>query len=86
MTAARRSRTPAPVLRHLDEVVLPDGKRLTPGREFTIPKIGRFSFRYCYEPDGSITAFGPLGRPSHARLRSFRPEQVRTVHNERDRN
>lgn len=87
MTAARSSKA-TPVLPHVDEAVLPNGKRLTPGRLFSVPRAGRFSFRYLYEPDGSIAAFGPLtddGRPTvRARLRSFRPEQIRTVHNPRE--
>lgn len=88
MTAARGSKT-APVLPHVAEAVLPNGKRLVEGREFSVPRAGRYSFRYLFEPDGSITAFGPLtdtGRPTgRARLRSFRPEQIRTVHNLVDR-
>lgn len=86
MSAARSSKS-TPVLPHGSEIVLPTGKTLTPGREFSVPRAGRFSFRYVFEPDGSVAAFGPLsddGRPTgRARLRSFRPEQIRTVHNRR---
>ena len=81
----KRSTKAKVVLPHSDVVELPSGKTLTVGREFTIPRVGRFSFRYLYEPDGSVAAYGPLGsdgRPSgRARLRSFKPEQIRTVHN-----
>jgi hypothetical protein len=85
MTAARRSKS-TPVLPHVDEVVLPSGRRLTEGREFQVRGItGRFSFRYVYVPDGSIAAFGPLssdGRPTpRARLRYFPVERIGVVHN-----
>jgi hypothetical protein len=66
-------------LPHVDEVELPDGRRLTPGVEFSIHGGGRFRFRYGYRPDGSITAHGPIDH-AKAKLRSFKPEQVKTIH------
>ena len=80
----RRTSPPKVDLGHVPEVELPSGKRLTEGREFHVPRVGRFSFRYGTRC-GSVTAFGPLhddGRPKpKARLRSFRPDRISTVHN-----
>lgn len=80
----RTSKT-APVLPHVEEATLPSGKTLTPGREFHVHgATGRFSFRYQYVPDGSITCYGPLTENGHprarARVRSFPLERISKVH------
>lgn len=74
----RRTGT-APILSHSEEMTLPDGRTLSEGDEFTLEGGGRYRFLYQYLRDGSVTAHGPIDSPT-AKLRSFRPERVRTVH------
>ena len=75
---ARRKST-APDLPHLENVTLEDGRTLNPRDEFRVKGEGRFVFLYGWEPDGSITAFGPVNSKS-AMIRSFRQEQVAEIH------
>ena len=75
----RRSVHETPDLPHRPEAVLPDGRRIERGDEFSIPHEGRFRFHYLFEPDGSLTAFGPVNSKS-AQWRAFRPEAVKTIH------
>jgi hypothetical protein len=79
VTARRRTAPdPAAELR-LAEVVLPDGRAVYAGDEFSVSGEGRFRLRYGWAPDGSLCAYGPVGRQT-ATVRAFRPETVRTVH------
>lgn len=74
-----KRRSTAPALPHLHEATV-NGKRLTPGREFTVKDGGlrrRFRFLYLYAPDGSLTAISVKGEGG---LRSFDPSRVLTVH------
>lgn len=66
-------------LPHESEMELPDGRLLSDGVEFTLHGGGRFSFRYHFTPDGSVTAWGPVGSKV-AQMRSFRPDQIKTIH------
>lgn len=56
-----------------------DTGRLVEGVEISVPGEGRFKFRRIHEPDGSLTCWGPVNS-RRASWRSFRPEQVRTIH------
>jgi hypothetical protein len=65
------------LLPHTAEVVLPDGRRLGPGTRFTVRgERGVFVFRYGYEPDNSIAAYGPEG---NGQWRAFAPSRIQTV-------
>lgn len=78
----RRTASPPAPLRHSETMILPDGRRLDEGDEFTLHGGGRFRFLYEYLADGSVAAFGPVGSP-RAKLRAFQPERVRTVHRDK---
>lgn len=78
----RRRGSAPPDLGHVDEVELPDGRTLTPGVEFSISGGGRFRFLYGYSSSPAITAHGPVGKAS-AKIRSFYPDRVKTVHRRR---
>ena len=59
---------------------LPDGRTLLAGQEFSVTgEPGRFTFHYRYTPDGSLTAYGPVGK-QQTQWRSFRAEKVKTIH------
>jgi len=76
MRARRSTSKPLP---HRSEATLPDGRTLEARMEFSVKGEGRFRFHYLFEPDGSLAAFGPVGRPA-AQWRSFLPEAVTTIH------
>ena len=66
-----------------DAYELPDGRVLEPDVEFSVTgESGRFRYCYQWEPDGSITAWGPVNNngSQDAQWRSFPPERVRTIH------
>jgi hypothetical protein len=65
--------------RAYSNVTLPDGRVIESGQEFTVKGEGRFTFAYEYRPDGSLTAFGPVGS-QQASWRAFKPERVSTIH------
>lgn len=77
MTTRRRKTTPN--LPHSLTVTLPNGKALSEGQEFSVKGQGRYVMRYLFQPDGSITAYGPVGS-QQAQWRSFKPEAVSMVH------
>lgn len=74
-------RDPLPlVLPHVASAELPDGRVLEVGDEFTVKGHGRFSFRYLFTRDGSLTCWGPV-LSQQAQWRSFDPgRHVITVH------
>lgn len=74
-----RRRSTGPSLPHSPTVTLPDGRALSEGQEFQVKGQGRFTMCYQFLPDGSVTAFGPVGS-QQAQWRSFRPEAVGTIH------
>lgn len=74
-----RRTTVTPDLPHDERAVLPDGRTLEPGTEFTVPGEGRFRFAYQWGPDRSLAAYGPVGKAT-AMMRAFRPDRVRTIH------
>jgi hypothetical protein len=65
--------------KHRPRLVLPDGRVLEPGDQFTVRGEGKFTFSYEYVPDGSVTAYGPVNSQD-AMWRSFHPDRVSTVH------
>lgn len=69
----------SPALPHAHSMTLPDGRTLERGVEFSVTGEGRFKFMRQFTRDGSITAWGPVGS-SDAMWRSFKPEQVKTIH------
>lgn len=79
-----RSATTAPVLPpRADTTTLPDGRTLTQGQEFTLIGGGRYRFAYEFRLDGSVTCWGPIGSKQiegNANWRSFKPDQIRTIH------
>jgi hypothetical protein len=79
-----RSSSTSTDLSHLHRfgLVLPDGRQLSAGDEFSVRGEGRFRFHYAYVPDGSVTAWGPItgSRESHAGWRSFKPTEVGAIH------
>lgn len=73
----------APELPHVEEVELPDGRKLVPGVEFSIVGGGRYRFRHGYVDSCGVTAFGPIGGSKAPRIRTFFPEVVKTIHRRR---
>jgi hypothetical protein len=79
----RTGRPPARALPHRPELTLPDGRTLAAGQEFSIHGGGRFVFSHEHTPDGSATAWGPIGSKAieaGASWRSFKPSQIKTIH------
>lgn len=68
---------------HEEEIELADGRKLSPGVEFTLHGGGRYVFRYRYTRDGSLAAYGPIGSP-RAKLRAFTEDRVRTIHRSKE--
>ena len=60
-------------------LTLADGRVLTAGQEFSVKGEGRFRFAYQFSPDGSVTAWGPVGAQS-AQWRSFHRVRIGTIH------
>lgn len=61
---------------------LNDGRHIEVGDEFTVTGAGRFRLR-SIRPNGELTGWGPIdvnGGTPRGGMRSFRPENVRTVH------
>ena len=61
---------------------LPDGRHIEIGDEFTVTGAGRFRLK-AIRPNGDLTGWGPItsnGTIPHGRMRTFRPENIRTVH------
>lgn len=77
-----RRKSTGPDLPHAEAVTLKDGRRLVLRDEFRVKGEGRFVFLYLWEPDGSITAYGPVNSKS-AMVRSFRQEQVAEIHRQK---
>lgn len=78
----RRRHVPSPVADWETETVLPDGRRLEDGDEFTVAGVGRFRLMRV-RPNGEITAWGPIPRNGVIRYgstRTFRPDMVGTIH------
>lgn len=69
-------------LPHSPTAILPDGRELSEGDEFTIHGGGRFRFKYLYQPDGSVCAWGPTGS-QYAQTRSFQPSRIKTIHRQK---
>jgi len=76
---ARRDINHTVTLPHAPTATLPDGRELSEGDEFTIHGGGRFRFKYLYQPDGSICAWGPIDSKL-AKQRNFRPDRIKTIH------
>lgn len=77
---ARRNRNAADLSAvHSESVSLGERRTLARGDEFTVKGEGRFKFLHIYRPDGSVTAWGPVGS-QQAMMRSFTLEQVGTIH------
>jgi len=72
-----RRKTKAPTLPHATFDL--DGRTMERGDEFTVKGEGRFSFRYVYTPDGSVTCYGPVDSKD-VTTRSFAPERVGAIH------
>ena len=77
-----KRKTKAPKdLGHLPHITLADGTVLEHGDYFRVKYEGRWQFRYGYESDGSVCAYGPYtetGTPkATAMRRTFRPENMR---------
>lgn len=81
-TMPRRKRVPSPVANWATSTVLPDGRQLEDGDEFTVVGFGRFRLMKV-RPNGELTAWGPIPRNGVVRYgstRTFSPEAVGTIH------
>ena len=63
------------------QLMLPDGRVLGHGDEFTVVGEGRFSFRYGWR-DTEVTCWGPIGS-QYASMRTFDASRINTIHRQR---
>jgi len=81
----RRRGSTSPLADRDTATTLPDGRHLELGDEFTVAGCGRFRLR-SIRPNGELNGWGPItsnGTIPHGGMRSFRPDDVRTVHDKK---
>ena len=81
----RRRGSTSPLADRDIATTLPDGRHLELGDEFTVTGCGRFRLR-SIRPNGELNGWGPItsnGTIPHGGMRTFRPDDVRTVHDKK---
>jgi len=81
----RRRGSTSPLADRDTATTLPDGRHLELGDEFTVAGCGRFRLR-SIRPNGELNGWGPItsnGTIPHGGMRTFRPDDVRTVHDKK---
>jgi|DEB0MinimDraft_6_1074348.scaffolds.fasta_scaffold119880_2 hypothetical protein len=84
-TLTRRRCRKSPLGERDTATTLPNGKHIEVGDEFSVPGAGRFRLR-AIRHNGELNGWGPIasnGTIPHGGMRTFRPDDVRTVHNKK---
>lgn len=60
-------------------LIMPNGRVLDQGDEFTVKGEGRFAFRYGWNNGNEATCWGPVGSKAPS-WRTFRATDITTIH------